>query len=228
MLKELFMNHRSFKLNLKYHRFKRSEKGSFTIESTLIFPIIFFLTVSFLFISIFMYQKVTLFYIASQAAERTAYNWNNSYKEATTGDFQMGESDGLYWRLTDDRLLDILFGLSNQYVPSHISLDSPTSSNELPKQKLQRMASKIPNGIEGKLIYQNSIYNRSIIVELESPIKIPSFVSNLIGDKINARASAHVHDPVEFIRTVDLVLNYADMLKEQGGKILKKQKEREK
>jgi hypothetical protein len=222
------MNHRSFKLNIKYHQFNRSEKGSFTIESTLIFPVIFLLTVSFLFISIFMYQKVTLFYIASQAAERTAYNWNNSYKDPFTGEFQMGESDGLYWRLTDDRLLDLLLVLSNQYEPSQVTLDSPASSNELPKHKLQRMASKIPNAIEGKLIYQNSIYKRSIIVELESPIKMPSFVSDLIGNKINARASAHVHDPVEFIRTVDLVLNYSDMLKEQGGKILKIQKDREK
>lgn len=207
---------------------KRSERGSFTIEASLIFPIVFLLTVSFLFISIFMYQKVTLFYIASQAAERAAHNWNNSYKDPFTGEFQMGESDGLYWRLTDDRLLDLLLGLNSRYEPVHVTLGSQTSSNRLPQQKLQKMANKIPNGIKGKMIYQNSISKQSIIVELESPIKIPSFVAHLIGDKVSARASANVNDPVEFIRTVDLVLNYSDILKEQAGKILKRQKEGEK
>lgn len=222
------MNHRLFRFIHICQRTKRSEKGNFTIEASLIFPIIFLLTVSFLFISIFMYQKVTLFYIASQAAERAAHSWNNSYKDPFTGEFQMGKSDGLYWRLTDDRLLDLLLGLNSRYEPAHVTLGSPTSSNRLPQQKLQKMANKMPNGINGKLIYQNSIYKRSIIVELESSLNMPSFVGHLIGDKISARASASVSDPVEFIRTVDLVLNYSHILKDQAGKILKKQKDGEK
>ena len=54
---------------------------------------------------------------------------------------------------------------------------------------------------------------RKILVQLEYPLKVPDFVGQLIGDKVQAEATATITDPVEFIRTVDLVALYGNRIK---------------
>ena len=49
-------------------------------------------------------------------SERTAYNWDNSHKIATTGSVEQGQYDSLYWRLTDDNVVGSLFGLAGEIV----------------------------------------------------------------------------------------------------------------
>ncbi|MGP3787060.1 TadE/TadG family type IV pilus assembly protein [Paenibacillus sp. 1A_MP2] len=88
----------------------KKEEGSFTIEASLVFPIVLFILVLLLFFSMYMYQKTFLNQHAYAASERAAYSWDNSHKQAMTGEVVAGEHDNLYWRLTDDRLLGALFG----------------------------------------------------------------------------------------------------------------------
>ena len=81
-------------------RFKK-EEGSFTFEASLVFPIVLFILVLILFFSMYMYQKTFLNQHAYAASERAAYSWDNSHKQAMTGEVVAGEYDNLYWRLTD-------------------------------------------------------------------------------------------------------------------------------
>ncbi len=210
--------------------FMKSKEGSFTIEASLVFPIIFLLVLSMIFISMYIYQKASLYYIASCTADRIAFNWNNSYKDFSTGEVAFGKyEDSLYWRLTDDRLLDSLLVLTNDYKPIEVNInDNNSIGDSLPENKLINNAGYLPNGVNGKIIYHNYV-QREIIVELESQIKIPIFIANLVGDKINARAESTITEPVEFIRTIDFVRRYSHILEENKDKvkdILSKQKAR--
>lgn len=210
-------------------KFFLNKKGSFTIEASLIFPIIFILVIVFIFISIVIYQKVYLYYISSVAVERASYNWSNSYKDPITGEFNIGEKDGLYWRLADDNITGLLFGITDTYEPLEIEINSNNSSNSLPEKKLLSIANILPSGIEGKLIYQHNL-ERKIIIELESQLKLPSFITTVIGDKLSVRTTSIITEPVEFIRTIDFIRMYANLLsdnKESIKKILNKQKMKE-
>src|SRR5699024_10110156 len=94
------------RLNMKNEmsKFNREEKGSFTIETTLIFPTIFIITIIIIFLSIVIYEKVVVYQKAYVVAERIAFTWDNSKKEINNGSFaeneytSMSGMDGLYWR----------------------------------------------------------------------------------------------------------------------------------
>src|SRR5699024_10636562 len=93
-------------LSIRKHwkRFRKNEKGMFTLEASLIFPIIFVVTISLILFSLVFYQKVVVYQKANMIAERTAYTWDNSQKDFNTGSFaenqysSMDAGDGLYWR----------------------------------------------------------------------------------------------------------------------------------
>ena len=90
-------------------------------------------------------------------------------------------------------------------------------------------ADNIPKSLSGRIIYQNNI-QRGIIVELESSMKVPSFVTALIGQKIVERAYSTVTEPVEFIRTIDFLRGYSYIVSENKEKvtnILKKEEAKE-
>ena len=142
------MKARSYQVNLKLfgRNMRRHEHGSFTIEASLVFPIIFILMLIFLFFSIVVYQRVTIYYVASQAAERVAFTWNNSYKDPITGDFLSGNNDGLYWRLTNDNILDVLNGVTTGSDYSQVSIENQKSNN-LPEKKLMNVAKIMPDGL---------------------------------------------------------------------------------
>ena len=85
-------------------------KVRFTLEASLVFPAILICTVTLLFVGMYAYQHVYMGQLARSAAEKLAFTWNNSHKDVTTGSFNPQETDGLYWRLTQDNVSD-LFGL---------------------------------------------------------------------------------------------------------------------
>lgn len=194
-------------------RFMKNKEGSFTIEASLVFPIIFLLILSMILISTYIYQKASLYYIASSTSERIAFNWTNSYKDFSTGELNIGEyEDNLYWRLIDDRFFGSLLNLANDYQPIEVSLiGNNITDDSLPENKLIASATYLPNGNSGKIVFHN--YGlREITVELESQINIPIFISNLVGEKINARSKSTITDPVEFIRAIDFVREYSYIL----------------
>ena len=207
------------RLNL-LKRLIKNKEGSFTIEASLVFPIIFLLVLAMIFISMYIYQKSSLYYIASSTSERIAFNWNNSYKVFSTGEVEFGKyEDSLYWRLTNDRLLDSLLVLTNDYQPIEVNInDNNYISDSLLVNKLIANAKCLPNGSNGKITFHN-YGQREIIVELESQIKIPIFIANLVGEKTNAKAKSTIAEPVEFIRTIDFVREYSNILETSKDKV---------
>ncbi|WP_458125760.1 TadE/TadG family type IV pilus assembly protein [Paenibacillus sp. Z3-2] len=195
----------------------KKEEGSFTVEASLIFPVVLFILVLLLFFTMYMYQKTFLNQHAYAASERAAYSWDNSHKQAMTGEFVAGEHDNLYWRLTDDRMLGALFGWVG--ADNQVSVSVPAGEGgSLSEQKLSQAVQHISSAMKGTIEYQNSLTQRKITTKLDQVISLPlpSFLFDS-GNRVQTQGSSAVVEPVEFIRTVDLVRYYAAKFKGKGG-----------
>ncbi|MEB3102688.1 TadE family protein [Ferviditalea candida] len=198
-----------------------SQSGSLTIESSLVFPVIFLITAGIIFFGIYVYQHVSLYSAASSAAERTAYTWDNSYKNPVTGDFYPGQQDGLYWHWLQDGAWDWLRLFAGNRIHS-VQLDSGSDAERqdgnLIRKKLLHTKRLIPSGISGEAEYDNSLVERHVTVRLSSPFHVPSVLQWLIGWKeISAESAASVTEPAEFIRIADLLRENARKFLDEAG-----------
>lgn len=202
-------------LQQQWNRLRRNERGSFTVEASLVLPVVFICTVALLFFCLFMYQKVVLFHAASVTADRAAANWDNSYKDPRTGTYPVEYHDGLYWRVFDDNASDIL-GLIGLGRPAAVSLPVDADSAPLgngPERKMKRVATRLAPDITGEMEYHNFWLDRQVHVRLKRILETPSLIRGWYdGDQAAGSSTARVTDPVELIRTVDLTRNYLTQL----------------
>lgn len=201
--------------------FYNNHRGSFTIEASLIFPVIFLITVAILFFSIFIYQKVTLHFLATETAEKIAFVWDNSYRDINTGEVETGQKDPLYWRTFNDNKVDLLDMMMEKERAS-MEIDQNgnvvlSDNNKLNNLKLEKAAELIPRGISGKISYQNLLVERTIQVELETTFSNPILSLFYKNEIISAKATAKIAEPTQFIRNVDFILIYAQEIKHRLG-----------
>lgn len=195
------------------------DEGSFTVEASLLLPILMGITMLLLFFSLYSYQKSMLLQIASASAERAAYNWENSNR-ATDGSFSTGAYDPLYWRIREDGLLSSLFGAGAKSGSTVIELPGESEAMEeggqLPAVKLRQAAGMVPAGLAGEMSYSYSLTGRRVSAELKKVLRLP-VLDNLLADQAmpDVYARSSVTEPVEFIRTVDLMRYYGARF--QGG-----------
>lgn len=193
----------------------KQDEGSFTVEASLLLPIIMGITMLLLFFSLYTYQKSMLLQIASAATERAAYNWENSNR-ATDGAFQAGNYDPLYWRISEDGLLSSLFGVGAEDGSSAITLPGDANGGgSLPVVKLNRAAQMVPGGLQGEMRYAYGLTGRKISMELETMLRLP-VLDHVLADGAapNVMSRSFVTEPVEFIRTVDLMRYYGARFKQ--------------
>ncbi|MBJ6361427.1 TadE/TadG family type IV pilus assembly protein [Paenibacillus sp. GCM10012307] len=199
----------------RLRRLLRAENGSFTVEASMVFPLILVITVTSLFVSIYIYQNVIVYFTASKAAERTAFVWDNSYRSPATGLAPHGKYDSLYWRVKDDEMIESLFGIqrSDGQRGSHIALPAGTgleNSSSLVQRKLGNAANWVSGAYKGKVGLERSLWKKEVAVQLIHPVRISPLEWLLNNPEPHGRASSTITDPVEFIRSVDLVRYYAD------------------
>ncbi|XEC93844.1 TadE/TadG family type IV pilus assembly protein [Paenibacillus tarimensis] len=190
----------------------RGEEGSFTLESSLVFPMIFILTLAMLLMSLYVYQKVILYHISSAAADRTAFNWGNSHRSADTGQAPDGSYDGLYWRVSDDDMLESFFGVGKSEERAVIRMPNAGTRDEgrsLPERKLSAASAWIPVSYAGEIAYEQGALVRKISVKLRHAISLSPLEALIGRSEPNSRAQSAVVDPPEFIRNVELVRYYS-------------------
>ena len=181
-------------------------------------PIVLMVTIILMFFCMYIYQQSILQQVASAAVERSAYSWDNSYKETSSGGFQQGQYDSLYWRLTDDQMLNAMFGWAGAENKQSISLPGSGSSGTLPATKLSKVSKLVTGNMQGEITYQNTLLQRKVNTELDQLIHLPSITQILSGgSKLEASAQSVIVEPVEFIRTVDFMRYYAAKFKGSGG-----------
>lgn len=169
----------------------RNESGRFTLESTLIFPILFIITISCLLITVGASRHVGLSIEATTAAARATFSWSNSTKNPVTGAYLPGRYDDLYWRITDDR-----------------------SGSPLATKKITSALSLLSEGIAERGQFQNDLLQRDVFVETDVPFHAHGFMSELYGSGVLiGNGHSTVSEPVELIRQVELARTYWPMIK---------------
>lgn len=186
-----------------------NKDGNFTIEASLVFPVIFFAILLLLFFCMYLYQIAVLGHTAAVAAERSAYIWDNSYRNPRTGSYEEGRYDSLYWRLNDDGMLQILFGSVGEGSSAVLELPhGGESEGALPLKKLGNTGKQMPDGMEGQMQYDNKLLFRKISVSLNRYAPL-SPLEAVIGDVMQSgHSTAYIVEPTEWIRTVELVRYY--------------------
>ena len=219
MKAQLRKTERLYALPRVRRRLIRSESGSFTLESALVYPVIFLLIVSILFMSKYVYDLSALYEKAAETAERTAYIWDNSYKDWETGISLPGAHDPLYWR-TNFSAMSGLFGGHQGEVritwPQGID-DSSTgsASRSDPESKLERAAETLPGQLKGSLSYHHGILERAVAVELQQNALLPLLSARWADSSLKAKANSVVTEPVELIRNVDFVRTFIARIKDR-------------
>lgn len=192
-------------------KFRKEDKGSFTLEATLVFPTIFISTIVLLLVSIIIFERVSLYQKAYVIAERVAFTWDNSSKDFTTGSFSRNQyttenGDGLYWRskLMGGAMVEEIFGQTNR--------DAIT---ELKLANARIEAQQITEGRVDTLRVDTSIVNPKVHVTLSGTLNLPQIVNYVFPTEIQVTGTASIKDPVELIRTTDFIIHYGGELIDQ-------------
>ncbi|WP_219838693.1 TadE/TadG family type IV pilus assembly protein [Paenibacillus sp. R14(2021)] len=204
----------------------KKEDGSFTIEASMVFPVIFFALIALLMMSMYTYQMAVIYHAASMTAERTAFRWDNSARDPVSGMGATGRYDGLYWRMTDNGALQTLFSFggdgSRGGAAYPIGNEAHAAPDSLSDLKLSIEAGRVVSPFQGES-RSKGIIEKRIEVKLEQPLTIRPLELLLGHSEPVTIGSASIADPVELIRNVDLVRYYTGKFKGSAGDDTRKQ-----
>ncbi|RJE91270.1 pilus assembly protein [Paenibacillus sp. 1011MAR3C5] len=213
---------KSLTVKSRFRKWHKEEKGSFTLEASIVLPILLAMVLSFLLLGMYLYQKVIVFYSVSAISERAAFSWDNSYRDARTGILTKPVYDSLYRRLGSDGALASLFGLTGDEsrrsvsLPEEIQESIDSENSDLTKRKLANSAQWLATaglGYNGTVQYAGDGISRYVETSLRKPIRLMPFESSWIRGEPDGEAKSRIVDPVEFIRSVDLARYYSAKLK---------------
>lgn len=201
-------------------KLRMNQDGSFTIEASLLFPMILIMTLTLVFFCLIVFEKVVLHQRAQIIANRSAYVWNNSSKDISTGTFTKytsdpGSTDGLYWRLSGNQIFS-KFHLNFGGGTGEIEIGNKNNTSLIDKKLSRIPKGWMPAGSTGNISFHNNWTGGKIIVNLNEPLRIPDSISKLLRIRhISTRASASISDPVEFVRDTDFLYHNASVLLEK-------------
>ncbi|MGK9254461.1 hypothetical protein [Paenibacillus humicus] len=211
-------------MNDRIRKLCSSTGGSFTLEASTVFPLLFGALFLYFIVALYLFQQGVFYSGAVMASEAVAFHWDNSRRDAASGLPPAGEDDGLYWRLTEDGLLR---GMMNMGQPAESISAYPLDRRgavpyDLPAVKLAKAGDRLNESWTGEMRYLRGVHGMIETRLYPSvPIDLPG------GRKIGAAAKAQPSDPVEFIRSIDLVRYYTakfrtseDISPDKAGKVL--------
>ncbi|WP_281887285.1 hypothetical protein [Paenibacillus sp. YYML68] len=196
-------------LHIYLKRLTRSTSGQITLEASLTMPLIFLSTAALLGLGLLFYFESSLYHKAGEAAERTAYIWDNSSKELVTGSVHPTASDGLYWRLTSDGLSQ-WFNLASPMSPVAVALPASADSTAGGAVgKLARTADTLPDAWRGQLSFSHYGVLRIVRASLERSTGLSALAPQwLRKEQLDGDVKSYVVEPVETIRMVDLTRTF--------------------
>ncbi|MDG0791664.1 hypothetical protein OMP38_12875 [Cohnella ginsengisoli] len=184
----------------------------------MLMPTLLIVTFLLLFYALFTAQNAIVHYKSAVAAERAAFNWSHAESEFATGAYEDGRYDGLYWRLTDDALLQGLFGWTADESADSLTFPGATDPGDrLTLRKLHPAVEAMAVNWRGSIRYERGGLQREIAVSAEDPGEL-SPLALLRGSSVaSSESSAPVTEPAEWMRTFDLVRYYTGKVKREGG-----------
>lgn len=184
----------------------------------MIYPAICIMLMALMFVSLYFFDKASLSLSAGDAAERSAFIWDNSHKDPLSGSFPINQNDGLYWRVTGNGILSVL-GIGADSIDIKLPDQIGGAHGGLTEKKLLKVGAYLPQINRGTMRMTNTGIERKIEVQLERSRRNANVFSSVIPiEKRLARAKSYVTEPAEFIRTIDLIGDYGARLKEYFSK----------
>lgn len=208
------------------------EKGSITVETALVFPVIVFCIVALIFGFLLLYQKLLLTKAASLAAQQGAEIWVDSRKKIESGVWDPGErKDSLYYRLFSDTAFNGPYkktlSASVEELKNEYNTAKSAGRDDIQAKKLSEMSAAIyaelgrgllkPERTDIKIDFSNTVIQRRLKVTLAQEIRVPlgSIGQRIYGNStmsLRGTGTAVVAEPAEYIRNVDLGIEYSKKL----------------
>ncbi|MCZ0703135.1 Flp pilus assembly protein TadG [Natronobacillus azotifigens] len=194
-------------------RLCKEQKGMFTLEASLVFPMIFIITIALVLYSLVIFQQVQMHQQAHLVADRIAASYDNTAKDIATGEFSIKEyttmtDDGLYWRT--NRIGESFLSFFVSSYESGLSAKKRVSGQEYAESRIKNA--------DVEVVIESNIVNPQIEVTITSDLKVPSVVLNLFGEPNNSvTAVAKTKDPTELIRLTDFAMDYGQQILNQFG-----------
>jgi hypothetical protein len=177
-------------------------------------PVVFWFTLAMLGLGFLTYQKGDLLQSAYEWSERSAYVWKDSHKDAVTGTFVYQDMDDVYAGMVSEGLGWLRASLGG-FRQAGIALpELKVTGQSLSGRKLLRSSQGLGGYISGEGAYFNRVLEGEVRADWSR--EWASWVQNIMapqGRRMQEGAAAYVADPVEFLRTVELVTTYASKLK---------------
>lgn len=200
----------------KIRQFYKDEKGSAITEAAFLYPSILIMAITLLFMTIVVYQKAVVLYVAHKAADGIAHTWLNDTANLDNDDGYSGKvtvyhtngKDGLYGKLFEDNFI------TTKFFPNRSAGSSGKTGNKLETGN-KYYSAKYHAAITAELA-ADGISPSRVKVTAISPFKTPDILKNFnIDSDVRAVAYASLNDPVEGIRNVRVAMFAVDELREK-------------
>lgn len=181
-------------------QFIKGNRGSMTLEATLVFPFVMVFVLLTVFFCIIVFQAGMTNYVAYQSSNIVAYNYTSSQKDLN-GEISPDEltgndnGDGLYWRISD--------GVSEFF--SSLGIGGFNDGNGGISRNKQAVITDSYSGsvtIDGISQEGNILLYKKITVNTSSGLYMPQIFKNIIGvTNVSGKSSSIVTDSTEMVRT---------------------------
>ena len=175
-------------------------KGSFTVEASIIFSVVFLLVATLVYLFIIMYQYAFLQSVADQAANVGAYYYVNHYGTEYTS-----KSDfNLYWRIVDTD-----------------SEDKKSQLNIYINKRLEQSILDTNSYSDNNTSYKFLLKQLDINIQEQYPLPIGNLFKIFgISPTLNLKAEAvsPLDDNAEFVRNLDMVIDIKNCILNSDNK----------
>ncbi len=178
----------------------KNTKGSFTVEASMVFSVVFLMVAAFVYLFVIMYQYVNAQSIADEAATKGAYYYVNQTAEK----YSSNKINEMYWRMYDTSKNKKVLAISD-YV------------NKLLNNSILLTENNISVNTNSKFLMKN--------LRIEIQEKYPLPVGNLFDIfglspvlSLKAVSTSPLDDNAEFIRNMDIVKDICNCIQNSDNK----------
>ena len=177
-----------------------NKKGSFTVEASIVFSVVFLLVAALVYIFIIMYQYAFLQSTANKASNFGGYYYSEKYGT----DYNSKLTSDLYWRILDTKA-QLKKDELNKYI-----------SNSLEKS-LVDLVIYSDNSLSHKFL----LNQLNIRIETQYPLPIGNMFEKIglpSTLKMRAEANSNIYDNAEFVRNLDIVTDIKKCISNSDNK----------
>lgn len=203
----------------------KRNKGSMTVEASLIFPVIFLAIIALIYITVFLYEQAYVKSIADRAAERGAAIWKNPKSDMYIGLVKLNDfkENDPYWRIADTNK-----ATKEAKIESYIETSLKKYSIFLMRDKDGNMDK---NQVTVDAQVRNYVVYKKLTVNVKKKFKLP--IGNALSAfgldnivEISAKSEALINEPAEFIRSTDFAMDVGKRIDDATGNRMEKVKDK--